>query len=334
MSEMLTRRVRSFRLVVLAGVLSCVAAAGGVAAWLLLGSDGEKGTCASLLANKRVHEALGNGHKTDMDCSQLGEAIKKATIGGAPGQHTLQQAQAMKDVLLAVEASLKDADGVLDPALRVPLAESLADYAADSHVILGIGNADYVRNGLSSEPAWEDGSGVHMAVPRTWLLQTIRALSEEPTAYVTLRKATTQYSAEGLAAVQPGTTGAQLTAPPMRNARALGALDAVAADVRRSLSEKKAAQWERDVFEELTVNTPASAAYGKDPVGHIVDSWRRTLLANGLESSSTTFEEQSADMVDIWGKALRLDSKLRNSLRQDSLNDSYHARSESLREFS
>lgn len=332
MSETPSPNARRSRLVALTAVVTCVAAAGGVGAWLLLGSDGDSGSCEGLLQDKRIHEALDDNYRVGMSCSEFGAAISKATVGPVPGQHSLRQAQAMKDVLIAVEDNLESTGGRLDPILSEPLAESLADYAADTDVMLGIGNADYVSNSLPSKPSWEDSDGVHMAVPRASLLRTVRAVSEEPTAYVVLRMAATRHAAEGLAAVERDTTGAELTAPPTRNARTLGALDAVAADIRRDLGENRAPQWERDVFEGLTKKTPEPPSYSKDPVNHLVDSWRRTLLADGAENSSTALEEQSADMVDAWGKALRLDSKVQSSLRKDALDSSYHSRGDALRE--
>lgn len=326
------RRTRRTRLVMLSAAVSCLAVVGGTATWFFPRPDVNPGTCENLLKDKRVQKALGSTYNAGMSCSELGEAVKKATGRAESGQHSLRQAQAMKDVLVAVEESLKQTGGHLDDVLRLPLAESLADYAADTHVIFDVGNAEYFRNGFPSEPVWEDSDGVHMAVLRSSLLRTVRAISEDPRAYVTLRTATTQYAAEGLAAVPRGVTGDELTAPPSRNSHVLGTFDAVAADIRRDLGQSQAAQWERNVFEELAKETPEPPSYSKDPVNHLVDSWRRTLLAGGAENSSTALEEQSADMVDTWGKSLRLDSKVQSSLRKDSLDDSYHARSDALRE--
>lgn len=332
MSETPLPHVRPSRRFALIAVASCAAVAGGVGAWLLLGSGGNTGSCEQLLQDKSIHAALGDNYKVGMSCSELGAAVRKTTVGSTTGQHSLRQAQAMKDVLVAVEDSLETTGGGLDPILRMPLAESLADYAADTDAILGIGDAEYISNSSSSEPAWKDADGVHMAVPRTSLLRTVRAVSEEPAAYTTLRMAATRHAAEGLAAVERGTGGAGLTAPPARNARTLGTLDAVAADIRQNLGKNQAAQWERDVFEGLTEKTPEPPSYSKNPVNHLVDSWRRTLLAEGAGNSATAIEEQSAQMVTTWGKALGLGSKVQNSLREDSLDTSYHARRDALRE--
>ncbi|ANP50554.1 hypothetical protein J2Z21_004293 [Streptomyces griseochromogenes] len=67
-------------------------AAGGVAAWLLLGSDGHAGMCDDLLGDKRLHSALGGGYRSGMSCSELGAVVEKATVDAEPHRHSLQQA--------------------------------------------------------------------------------------------------------------------------------------------------------------------------------------------------------------------------------------------------
>ncbi|AJE42001.1 hypothetical protein SNOD_19685 [Streptomyces nodosus] len=76
-------------------------------------------------------------------------------MGVQPGQHSLQQAQVMKTVVMAVDESLEKTSGHIDAALRVPFAESLADYAADTASTIGLGDRDYVRNGSPSKPGLE-----------------------------------------------------------------------------------------------------------------------------------------------------------------------------------
>ncbi|WP_432057817.1 hypothetical protein [Streptomyces sp. bgisy022] len=238
----------------------------------------------------------------------------------------------MKDVLLAVDDEVTRAGGRLDPGVGVPLAESLADYASDTGVMLGMGSADYVVRSSASEPAWEDDDGVHMAVPRAALLRTVRAVSEEPKAFVVLRLAATRHAAEGLAAVERDATGAELTAPPARNAHTLGALDAVAEDVREDLGRDGAAEWEREVLQGLTKRIPEPSSYDEDPVHHLVGSWQRALLSGKAEGSRILLERQSADMVDVWSKERGLDGEVRRSLREDSLNSSFAARGNTGRE--
>ncbi|MFF7141246.1 hypothetical protein [Streptomyces nodosus] len=334
MPELPTRRSLRIRFVPVAAVVFCVVAAGGAAAWFLLGADQKTGTCEALLKDEHVRSALGSSYKADMSCSELGEAVKKAAVGVQPGQHSLQQAQVMKTVVMAVDENLEKTSGHIDAALRVPFAESLADYAADTASTIGLGDRDYVRNGSPSKPAWKDDEGVHMAVPRYTLLRVARALSEDSTAYVTLRGATTHHAAEVLTAVPRRATGVDLTVPPMLNSHVFGAFDAFATAVRRDLGKERAAEWDRKVFEEATARQSVPPPYAKDPVGHLVASWQQTLREGGLENSADVLEQQNAVMVDVWSKATGLSDKVRDSLHDDALNDTSAARGNALRNLS
>lgn len=317
---------RPRRRAALIAAVACVAVAGGIGAWFLVGSGGDAEGCADLLKDKRIQKALGEDHAAVTDCAALGTAIREATVGSVPGEHSLRQAQAMKDVLVAVGNGLDDKGGRLDPELSVPLAVALADYAADTDKLLGIGDADHVSHAVPSEPAWEDADGVHMSVLRLELLRTIRALSQEPAAYTALRDAATRYAAEGLAAVRPGTTGAELTVPPARNSRTLGTLDGVRADVLRDLGEKEADRWQDEVLAGLTKDATEPPSYTKDPVGHLVATWQQTLRAKGADA----LEDQSADLTATWGTALGLDASVRDDLRKDASDSSFNERKDTL----
>ncbi|WP_199825501.1 hypothetical protein VM636_03350 [Streptomyces sp. SCSIO 75703] len=326
MSEASSSTLRRSWVVWVVFVVVCLAGVGGIGAWWFGGSRGDSRDCRELVRDGRVRDALGDD-ASGMSCAEFGAAVKRATVGAVPGEHSPEQAQAMKDVLVAVDRQIERGGGRLEPALRVPLAEALADYAADTEAILGIGTADYVRNAPPTRPAWEDADGVHMAVPRDALLRAVRALSEDASGYVALRMAATRHAAEGLAVVGTGATGAELTAPTVRNARTLGALDAVAADVRK----KEGGRWVRDVFEGLTGKASPPPAYAEEPVDHLVVSWRRSLLSRGVEESPAALEEQSADMADVWGKAVGVDEEARGVLRGDALESAYRARGDALR---
>ncbi|ARP71564.1 hypothetical protein LK07_19420 [Streptomyces pluripotens] len=334
MPEASSRRSQRRRLVAITAAVACASAVGGVAAWLLLGSDGHAGTCDDLLGDKHLHTALGSGYRPGMSCSELGSAVEKAVVGAKPHRHSLQQAQTMKLVLVAVDESLSKNGRRVDAALRTPLAESLADYAPDTASVLGIGDADYAVRGLPAKPAWEDADGVHMAVTRSTLLRVLRGISEDPAAYATVRAASTRYAAEQLAAVPRGVTGYDLTVPPAQNSRVFGSLDAVATGVRHDLGDSQAEQWQRVVFTKATKQASTPPSYEKDPVGHLVDMWGSTLRAGGLKNSPDVLEQQSADMVDAWSRALKLTATVQNSLHENALNDSFHARSDALRELS
>ncbi|MFJ6655964.1 hypothetical protein ACIQNG_06290 [Streptomyces sp. NPDC091377] len=273
-----------------------------------------------------MREALGDGYAEGMDCGELGSAIQKVTVGSAPGEHSLRQAQAMKDVLLAVEDSLGDTEGRLDPGLREPLAVALADYAADTHMVLGIENTEYTRKGSPSEPAWKDADGVHLAVSRDSLLRTVRAVSADPSAYVTVRTAATRTAAEELAEIRQGTTGDELTAPPVWNAHVLGSLDAIAADVRRDLGGGEATAWSRAVFTGLTDGTPESPpTYSEDPVAHLVDSWRELLRTADPADDPDFIEKENVVVIDVWGTALELGETTTKAIARDGLGSAHDA---------
>lgn len=137
--------------------------------------------------------------------------------------------------------------------------------------------------------------------------------------YATVRSAATRYAAEHLVAVPRDAKGIGINVPPADNSSVLGALDAVATDVCRDLGDKRATGWKSAVFERSTAGVSAPPAYAKDPVGHLVDSWRQTLRESGPALSADTFGQQSADMADAWAKARGLNDTMRVELRQNAL---------------
>ncbi|MHC5903158.1 hypothetical protein ACVNF4_04480 [Streptomyces sp. S6] len=192
-------------------------------------------------------------------------------------------------------------------------------------MILGLWTGDHSRHGLPSQPAWQDSDGVHMAVPETLLLPAVRAVSEEPAAYVTLRTAATRNAAETLAAAPRGTD------PTASGSYTLGSYDAVAEAVRQDLGEERAKVWQRDVVEGLTRASAEPPSYAADPAGHLVGSWLRTLRTGGAENSAQAFEEQSADLTDTWAKAVGLDERHRAALRRTALASASSSRDSALR---
>ncbi|OIK25890.1 hypothetical protein [Streptomyces malaysiense] len=325
-----SRRPRRRHLV---AVVVCAAAA-GLTAWLLPDSGRQTGTCEDLLGDKRVRTALGGGYRSGMSCSALGSAVVKATVDAAPHQHSLQQAQSMKTVLVAVGESLARTGGRIDTPLRTPLADALADYTPDTASVLGIADAEYVVHAVPAKPAWKDKDGVHMAVTRGTLLRVLRGVSRDPAAYATVRAASTRYTAEQLAAVPRGATGYALTVAPARVSRLLGSLDAVADGVRRDLGDARTKEWERDVFAQETKRAATPPSYTKDPVEHLVGTWSSTLRAGGFPGGSDALEQQSGEMVDEWAKALGVTAGVRSTLRENALNDSSGARGDALRDLS
>jgi|SRR5690606_12342690 len=100
-----------------------------------------------------------------------------------------------------------------------------------------------------------------MSLGSVWLLPVVREISEDPASYVTLRKAATRQTAEGLAAVKPGAKRADLTIPPAWNDHHLATWSAVASGIRRDFGKEDTAKWDRAVFEGLAKNAGGPPAY-------------------------------------------------------------------------
>lgn len=296
------RRGRSRpRFLVLALVFVCLLGVG--VAWFV--RDFSEPLCKGMRHDGRVEKALGNRYDKGMTCADLGAAVKAVTLGKQPGEHSLRQAQAMKDVVLAVADGLDEDGGGLDQGLRLPLAEVLADYRVDLRENLGLTPVDYVRNGIASKPAWEDDAGVHVSVNwRTALLPVVRAVSEDPDAYAVVREAVTRQAAEALAAMKPDGTGNTLSAPAAHSAWALGNLDGVAADVVSSLKSDRGREWQAAALADLSRTgegeKTAVPAFAEAAADYLVARWRGDVAAEGAEA----LERQAASMFGEWCDAV------------------------------
>ncbi|WP_159046320.1 hypothetical protein [Streptomyces sp. MMG1121] len=310
-----------------AGVIT----AGAVGAWLWVGSAKDSGACQKqLLADKRVRSALGAEYRSDLSCPALGAAVKHVTMGTTPGKHTLQQARAMQNLLTAVDDTVGTGDRTVDPALAVPLAQALADYADDTDQILTSVNVDYIRADTSSTSPWQDRTGVHMSMSVDTVLHVVRAVSDSPEAYATVRDAATRQAAADLAAT-PVTAGKEtLTLRAKLCGRVLGSLDGVAEKVTGSVGRTGARKWGGDVATRLSAHASAPPAYGQDPAGHLIDSWKQELKGVDAADALARLEAQSMDMSRIWGKALGADGGLQDSLAYGSRDNAASARSDAL----
>lgn len=134
-----------------AGAGICLALLGAFGTWFLLGHETSP-PCNGLAENESVRKSVGAAVHPGISCAALGEAIVKATAGSQPGRHTQAQAQAMKDVVFAL-GWVQSQEIEIDPALRVPLATALADYAPDVHEMLaGLDNEYIVNAGDNKSP--------------------------------------------------------------------------------------------------------------------------------------------------------------------------------------
>ncbi|MFJ2218105.1 hypothetical protein ACIQVO_39225 [Streptomyces sp. NPDC101062] len=310
-----TRRLRTTGLVVAAAL----AAIGGLGAWQLLGTDEGPTPCDGLLADRRVQEVLSEESRSGTGCAGLGEAIRKATVADSSGRHTSGQALAMRTVLSALAKDVqRRGDHTLDPGLRRPVADALADYAGDVHALLGSGNAASVKNGAPSAGPWQEKDGYHMAVPRDSLLLVVRAVSEDPLAYVAVRDAQTLRAAEALSDVAEDARGFDLSAPASNSARVLATLDAVAEDVLRDRDRgrdgEEAEGWRSTVVAKLADGPVRPPSYADDPVRHLVGTWRSALRSAKGEDAFPALREQGVRLVEIWSAAGETDDKTSDSL--------------------
>lgn len=291
------------------GTIMAVAAATG--AWFFIDSQ-EQVSCEELARNNALRAAL-DGRGSVSSCGELGEAIKRATMGASPGRHSEKQAQAMKDVLLAIKDAT--ADKKLESDLQIPVSEALADYAADTRTMLASGNAEYVLRSGDSEGPWTDKEGVHVAVFHEDLLRVLRIVSDDPTAYANLRAAVTEQAAHELASVPDDPTSDELSAPPTTNSRVLAAFDAIAADVNRERDKSETNKWEADVYEKLTEVAAVPPTFRADATGYITATWRQELKEAGVKNTWTSLRDQGLALTETWAKARGLDTKTVTALR-------------------
>ncbi|WP_144401472.1 hypothetical protein [Streptomyces nodosus] len=113
-AEKSSRRVFSK---VAVGILSLVVLAAGFGAWSYVDSVREGKNCKDLLGDKRVEKALGAGYQSDLSCAQLGNAVKRATMGSVAREHSLDQARSMQSLLTVMSEQVSGNAGELDVEL-------------------------------------------------------------------------------------------------------------------------------------------------------------------------------------------------------------------------
>ncbi|MFF3625677.1 hypothetical protein [Streptomyces sp. NPDC002164] len=280
---------------VVGGVLA--AAVAGTAAWFLVGTDsaGVRDGCDGLLAEDLTKRALGGAYGSGMSCAELGRAVLRATAGEADGTHTLRQASAMKDILLAVGDDIEKRGAPrIDPALRKPLADALAQYP-DVNVILGDPtDSAHLHKVLPSDPPWKEKDGYHLSLPAETLVRVVRAVSEDPEAHAVVRGAQTRWEAERLGELPAATEPVRLA----NGARAFGKLDGIADDVRRGLSAREAREWDTAVLARLGAGPATGSDSGPDR--RIEEGWRRQLAGTPAAERGNAVEQQCARMIDLW----------------------------------
>ncbi|MET8505080.1 hypothetical protein ABZV60_10555 [Streptomyces sp. NPDC004787] len=303
---------------------------GGIGGWLAFGrGSGER--CDGLLGNESLLKTVA---AADADrpstCAELGDAIKKATTGGEPGRHTVAQAQAMKSVLYA----LAPAEGhrvELDPTLRPLLASALADYGPDVYARLHSLDPAYTTKAGADIPPWQDAQGVHMAVDYIHLLNVLAAVAEDPEAYAAVRMATARTAERDLASVPAGAAGDAAETPAVRGARALGAMNGVAATVGKRLGDEKSRTWRTRVAEALLASSADAPAGDGGVAGHLTSTWLRDLRATAPEARADFVEAQPVEMIRIWATERGAGEAASQRLRSSAENSSTAAANEAQR---
>ncbi|MFD5506911.1 hypothetical protein ACFWIB_03930 [Streptomyces sp. NPDC127051] len=274
----------------------CLTLLGGLVAWLGFGRD-TAAPCNGLAEDEHVRTSVGAGVQAGMNCAALGRALVKATAASEPGKHSQAQARAVKDVLyspgLGYTENLR-----IDPALRVPLATVLADYAGDFHEMLAGLDSQYVIKGDPDDDPWESSGTYHLAVGHLVFRNVVRAVSRDPQAYAILRLAETRYAAQLLAAVPGDATGAAFSLPPTENARTLGILDGLTDRYARDQA------WRTAVLDHL-VHAPA------DP---LTAAWVHGLKDTPQDGLTDRLRAQGIDMARPWIQARITDEPTRQVL--------------------
>lgn len=303
------------------GTGAAVLLAGGITwwSWDRPGHEAQAITCSSLFEDKRVVKALGEsrgGH----DCAQLSSGLKEVTMGEEPGEHSLKQAQATRDIMLVLGERLDDGGSKsIEQSLRVPLAEILADYVSDTHEIFKDLDVEYARHELPGKGPWKDSFGVHMSVPPESLLRVMRAVSEDPTAYAAIRMAESHYSAKILTGTPRDADEIVMNVRACGNAPAFGALDAISSDITSRLPNEKSDSWESQMAESVTSSMGTVPKYGKDPAGYVVGTWVKSLQSKA--NVSAVLRNQSTAMLQIWTKNREASFKLPEGLASDCKTD-------------
>ncbi|SCD81011.1 hypothetical protein GA0115239_108816 [Streptomyces sp. BpilaLS-43] len=174
----------------------------------------------------------------------LGLALEAAATGHqplGPGQdpwpeatHTAAQARVMNGTVEAFAPINNDevsegTEATVPPLLRRSVANALAEYASDTHEIIGAVNDDY-GNAAAEGYFTESGKG-HLATNPKDLVQVMRGLSEDPDAYAALHKAEARHLNNELDRLPEGATGFEHSGTWNKAGSVLGTYTAIREDV-------------------------------------------------------------------------------------------------------
>ncbi len=315
-------------------ILCTVGLLAGLGTWLYSEArEEQQDPCQTLARHERVSAALATANAHDSSCAELGLAIKQATTGPPDGQRPLAQAQAMKDVLVAIDDVIGENAAPLDLRLTGPVSMALTSYTEDIYEILIPSDVEYVRHALPSDEAWTDSEGAHMSVSPDSLIRIMVSLSVDPEAHGNLRNAMTRHVVQKLAASPRSTSEEALSSYPSITAWELGTMDAVARAARDGLDEDKRDSWEEETLARLSSKTAESVpSFDDDPVGHLVTSWKKSLPSDSPDDLLDVLEAQSTELVRVWTTALGTSDEVQASIVNEARGKAWSAQRSALRD--
>ncbi|MFJ2188536.1 hypothetical protein ACIOJE_11305 [Kitasatospora sp. NPDC087861] len=189
-----------------------------------------------LLGERRWPNELVDGHHADGRHS-LGLAIEAAATGERAGQedvvkhHTEAQARVMRDTITLLD------DGIdhqrLPAGMQRPIANALADYAADTHDILSgtnRGAKDHAGGDVSGVWVDPDTGETRMATGKGALIRLMRGIADDPESHHIVQQAEMVHVAQQLSELPTNVSENDWKGLMANSSVALGAMDAVQAD--------------------------------------------------------------------------------------------------------
>lgn len=260
--------------------------------------------------------------------SGLGEAIQAAATGhergeklGEPGPHTEGQARVMHNAVRFLDSEMGGDEFPEELAnIRQPMAKALADYVADTHVILNGQESNY--GGISGKDAiYGTGDNSHIAVGQGSLVRVMRGIADDAPSYSLLYEAERVYSAELLAGA-PDYSGdrvhgnsADWNHRGQEIGTAMGAINGIGADVYNDKKDDRV-EWAEDTAEYSAIG--ANGLIGEIPIvgtagGALIDSikydWTKDVVEEaenqGKQDSSNNYAkgmEGTNLLFNEWGK--------------------------------
>ncbi|MFF5937054.1 hypothetical protein [Streptomyces sp. NPDC012508] len=255
----------------------------------------------------------------------LGNAIQAAATGHEPGErpgpvgaHTEGQARVMHNAVRYLDSEMsgdKFPENLTN--LQKPMAHALADYVADTHVILNGEDSNYGGSG-GKDTIFGSGDNAHMAVGQGSLIRVMRGVADDSEGFALIYEAERAYSAQQLADA-PAYTGDPnhgQSADWDKRSRdvgiAMGALNGIGADVYIDKEDDKV-KW-----------AESTAEYSANGVNSVVGEIPFAGSAAGAIVDTVKYEWVK-DVTDAAEEQGKKDSSNNYSAGKDGMNHLFQA---------